>query len=121
MIKLKVPRIYEERRAEAQRIFHYKLDLPKIQDIWSLLFKGGMEKQCSAEVGLYRVRGTGTFRVDFLESYRAPAVLKTSLGWWDVLGIKIPVPLFIYSVDSTGMNLLHLIGESFFFFMVFGV
>jgi len=121
VIRLKIPKLYEEKRAEVERLFHYKLEIPKIQDILSFVLRGGMEKLCTVEVGLYRVKGTGTFRVDFLERYSAPTVLKTSLGWWEVLGIKIPVPLFVYSIDNSGMNLLHLLGESYFFFMVFGV
>ena len=119
-IRFPIPRSYEEKKASVERIFHFTFDLASPVDLLSLIFKGYIPWACSLEMGLYRVRGLGVFRIDFLREYDYPCVLKSTLGYVEMLGIKIPVPCFIYQVDSRGMSLIHFIGESYVFFLVGG-
>ena len=109
-----------EKKVLTERVFHFIFDIPRIESFWAFLLRGYMERQCSIEVGLYKVSGTGVFEIPFLRTYEHPAFLKNSIGYWEVLGIKIPVPLFVLEVSSDRVRLLHLLGESYFFFVVIG-
>ena len=113
-------KVLTEGKVLTERIFHFIFDVPKIETFWAFLFRGYMERLCSIEMGLYKVSGFGVFEIPFFRVYKHPAFLKTSVGYWEVLGIKIPVPLFVLEVTGDRVKLLHLIGESYFFFMVVG-
>ena len=118
-ISFKVPKLLA-REALAEKIFHFVYDLPKIDTLWSLIWKGKMERAVSIEIGLYKITGTGTVEIPYIRRYRNPGILKTTIGYVEVMGIKIPVPLFLIGVEEDRMKYIHFIGESYLFFIVIG-
>lgn len=94
-----------------RRIFHRRIPVP---GMLPFTVSGYIE------VGAYELVGTGTAEIRFIGSYSStPAVIKEGLGYIELLGVKIPVPLFVTSIDNRRIRLFN-IGRNVFTFIAVG-
>lgn len=72
------------------------------------------------ETGLVEIKSWGRSRVNFRGDYGdTPGFVFGKLGWMSVLGIKIPVPIFIYGVDKDGFDIFSFASSGWIGYIAF--